>query len=92
MRVVDTSVVLAWYVEEDGSAAALPVLSTDLIAPNLLMTEIANAVWKKVRRSEITDLQGFAILAEVEAIVPCLPHEPHLAHSLELAIALSHPV
>ncbi len=91
-RIVDTSVVLAWYVEEDGSEAALPLLGTDLIAPNLLTTELANALWKKWRQSEISDVQAFAILAEAEAAVRFFAHERYLERALGLALTLVHPV
>ena len=91
-RVVDTSVVLAWYVEEDGSEAASPLIGADLIAPNLLMTEMANALWKKWRRSEISNVQAFAILTEAAAAMGFYAHEPYLDRALQLALTLDHPV
>lgn len=53
--VVDASVVLKWFVPEDQShdAAALLAGDTEFIAPDLLLAETANAVWKKARRGEI---------------------------------------
>ena len=92
MRVIDTSVVLAWYVAEEGSEAALPLLGTDLIAPNLLMTEMANALWKKWHRAEISEVQAFAILAEANTAVGLFAHEVYLERALALALTLDHPV
>jgi predicted nucleic acid-binding protein len=91
-RVVDTSVVLAWYVEEDASEAAIPYLGTPLIAPDLIMTELSNAVWKKVRRGEISDVQAVAIFGEAEATIVRVPHQHVLSRALELALTLRHPV
>ena len=91
-QVVDTSVVLAWYVAEEGSEAALPLLGCDLIAPNLMMTELANALWKKWHRAEISEVQAFAILAEASSAVGLVAHEVFLERALELALTLDHPV
>jgi predicted nucleic acid-binding protein len=53
--VVDASVAVKWYIPEDGSSAARALLDTDsvLIAPELLLAEASNVLWKKVRRGEI---------------------------------------
>jgi len=46
--VIDASVAVKWVVEEDGTADA-PALrrSAKLIAPELLMAECADILWKK---------------------------------------------
>jgi predicted nucleic acid-binding protein len=52
--VVDASVALKWYVAETDSGAALGFLQqhqSDLTAPTLLLTEFANALWKKWRKN-----------------------------------------
>lgn len=54
--VVDASVALKWVVPESASEHADRLLAGDhdLAAPDLLATEAANALWKKVQRSELT--------------------------------------
>ena len=54
-RVVDASVALRWFVEAPGSAAAAQLLSgrERLIAPDLIVAEVANAAWKLARAGEI---------------------------------------
>lgn len=62
--VVDASVVVKWYVEEVHSDAAGRLLAGDhqFLAPDLLPVEIANVVWKKVLRGELTEPEGENIL------------------------------
>jgi|SRR5579883_2245449 len=58
--VVDTSLVLKWIVYEEDSLIAQNLLTewatehAVLLAPNLLMCEVTNSLYKKVRRDEIT--------------------------------------
>ena len=49
--VIDASVALKWFVEEQGTdqAAALLAGNDLLIAPDLIVAEVANAGWKAVR-------------------------------------------
>lgn len=53
--VIDASVALKWVVEEEGTAQALSLRhsAARLLAPDLLMVECANVLWKKVIRSEL---------------------------------------
>jgi len=75
--VVDASVVIKWFVPEVQSDAARRLLLQphQYIAPDLLFAEIANTIWKKTRRGELTALRGQQLVediarAAVEA-VPC---------------------
>ena len=61
LYVVDASVVLKWFLPEPDSAAADFLLEqflndeVELIAPDLILLETANALWKRVRlRHEIS--------------------------------------
>ncbi|KMS58793.1 type II toxin-antitoxin system VapC family toxin [Sphingobium cupriresistens] len=55
MLVVDTSVAARWVIGSDDSvlpdetAIALTLLPRRLMAPDLLVPEFANVMWKKVR-------------------------------------------
>ena len=55
---VGASVAVKWLIAEDGSGAAhrLAASSADLHAPRLMASEIANALWRKARLSEIERL------------------------------------
>ena len=54
--VVDASLVVKWFVPEVNSEAARQWLGAphDYVAPDLVFPEAANAMWKKVRRGELT--------------------------------------
>ena len=56
---VDASIVVKWFVAEALSKEARLLLAhrLDLHAPDLLLAEFANTIWKKARRSEIPDPQ-----------------------------------
>lgn len=65
--VVDASVVIKWYVEENDWEAARGLLASTaaLHAPELLQAECANTLWKKVRRKNLELADALAILREV---------------------------
>ena len=52
--VIDASVAIKWVVEEPGTTAALRLRRHRLLAPDLLIAECANILWKKLRRSELS--------------------------------------
>jgi predicted nucleic acid-binding protein len=93
--VVDASVAVKWLVPEPRSEAAEGVLAAadDLLAPDLLPVEVANALWKKVGRGELTVAEATEVLEVLGTtrleIRPCAPV---LNRALELARALDHPV
>ena len=58
--VVDTSVVIKWVIDEPGSSIALALLfkwaeeGTEIQAPALLTYEVANALYQRVRKGELS--------------------------------------
>ena len=59
MIVIDASVAAKWYLEEDGSAAALHIArgALPIVAPDLLIVEVANVMWRKAKIGQVTDQQ-----------------------------------
>lgn len=90
-RIVDTSVVVKWAVQEDGSDRALSLLGGDIVAPDLLRSELANALLKKVRRKEISALQATVAFAEVERSLVFVPTPTLWGRALAIALELDHP-
>jgi|SRR6185369_13505561 len=93
--VVDASVAIKWYVPEIHSPAAVRLLEGDFVlcAPDLIGPELANALWKKVRRNEITHAEGDEILAAFDKLQMELgPTRPLLAAAYAAAIALDRTV
>ncbi len=55
IRVVDASVSVKWYVPENFGNEADKVLNDggELHAPQLILPELSNIIWKKIRRGEL---------------------------------------
>lgn len=59
MIVVDASVAVKWFVEEDGHHSALSLLDgLALVTVDLVFAETINVIWKKLRRGEMTSEQA----------------------------------
>jgi predicted nucleic acid-binding protein len=65
--IVDSSVVIKWFVPESLSAEALRVRDggTPMHAPDFLDAEVGNIVWKKLRRGVLTRVVADSILAKL---------------------------
>ncbi|MBI1815645.1 MAG: type II toxin-antitoxin system VapC family toxin [Deltaproteobacteria bacterium] len=93
--IVDASVAVKWVVPEVLSDQAERLLTTDaeLLAPELLLTEVANALWAKTRRRELTVRESSRALALLmESGLVLRPSAPLLARALDIAHRLNHPV
>ena len=93
--VVDASVAVKWLIAEEGSddANRLVELGDDLHAPRLMASEVANAVWRKVRLGELETAQAGALMATVTKMpVRWNTDETFCADAIRLALALDRPV
>ncbi|WP_043342456.1 type II toxin-antitoxin system VapC family toxin [Belnapia moabensis] len=90
--VIDASVAIKWVVEEPGTAEALALRRFRLSAPDLLVAECANILWKKVRRGELGRAEALLAARLLErADVDLVPMRRMLESAAELATALDHP-
>ena len=91
--VVDASIAVKWVVEEDSTAEALALRQkAKLIAPELLVAECANILWKKVQRKEL--LKEEALLAArllQGAEIELLPTRFLFEAATRMAIDINHP-
>jgi predicted nucleic acid-binding protein len=91
--VIDASVAVKWVVEEVGTAHALALRrQARLLAPELLVAECANILWKKVKHDELPKEE--AILAArllQSADIELLPTAMLLEAATSIAIELDHP-
>jgi len=88
--VVDASVVIKWFVPEIYSEEARRLLRADhqYFAPDLLYAETSNAIWKKVRRGELSSDQGRRLVADLESIaIDTVPTRALANDAYTLAIA-----
>ena len=91
--VIDASVAIKWVVDEGDSAQALALRKNSrLIAPDLLIAECANILWKKVQRGEI-EPQGAKLAGELlsRSDIGLEPMSGLSAEALRLALQLGHP-
>jgi predicted nucleic acid-binding protein len=91
--VVDASIAVKWVIEEEGTAAALALRQRGrLIAPELLVAECANIIWKKNQRSEISKEQALLAARLLQSVdMELVPTRSLLASATEIAIELDHP-
>jgi predicted nucleic acid-binding protein len=94
--VVDASVAVKWYVPEIGSTQASMLLQSAarLVAPDLLIAEFGNILWKKVRRDELTAEEAHDIVDAFVTVPPVVirPSTSLLRGALEIANGLQRPV
>ena len=97
--VVDASVAAKWYFAEPGHEAADRVLAAriadehELLAPDLIVPEFVNLLWKHVRRRECSRAAAEEILALWEVDRPSLVASTDLAaQAFQLATALDQSV
>lgn len=91
-RIVDTSVAVKWIAAEEDSTAARALIGEPLIAPDLLLAELSNAVWKKWRRGQLAVEQVRLAQPFVTSFVEFVPSVPLAEEALRIALELEHPV
>lgn len=91
--VVDASVAVKWIVTEEGSAEAVGLRGMPLSAPDLIVAEVGNVLWRKVRRRELLAEEALAAVA-VFTHVDLVLHSSHplIEEAVQIAIELGHPV
>ncbi len=98
LLVIDSSVVAKWFFAESLTEQALIIREDwvaqkiDLIAPEILISEVSNIVWKKQKTGLISQQEGSAIVANLLALqLPTVSIEPILpfAHSLATTFDLT---
>jgi predicted nucleic acid-binding protein len=93
--VVDASVAAKWVLPEDSAerASRLRERDDDLIAPSLIVSEIGNAIWKRVAWGEIGHRDGAAALdAAVNILTRLIPLEELAQDAFAIAVQLKHPI
>lgn len=93
--IVDSSVAVKWVVPEVSSDNADRLLAgpDDLLAPDLLLVEVASALWKKTTRKELSTREADRALVLLgESGVDLRPTALLLGRAMALARRLRHPV
>jgi predicted nucleic acid-binding protein len=92
--VVDASVAMKWFLEEDLKTHAMWLLDNEgsFHAPDLIVPEVANAAWRKHRMGEISAAHAREIVGKVSSGIPILHAPEHFGGlALDIAMELAHP-
>jgi predicted nucleic acid-binding protein len=91
--VVDASVAVKWVVEESGTAHALELRrNARFLAPDLLVAECANILWKKVERDELSKREASLAARLLSATdIELVSTRSLLERAVQIAIELKHP-
>ena len=93
--VVDASIAIKWVIPEvlSDEADRLRAGDDEMLAPDLLLTEVANALWRKTARREILPVEADRALDLVtESGIDLRPTAPLLTRAMQFARRLNHPV
>lgn len=92
--VIDANIACAWYLESPVSQAASKLLDAQetMIAPDLMIPEVANSLWRLVISGRITDTQARLVIDRVAGdFQEIVPTAALRQAALELAFQLQHP-
>jgi predicted nucleic acid-binding protein len=91
--VIDASVAVKWVVDEDSTPEALALRQrAKLIAPELLVAECANILWKKVQRDELLKQEALLAARLLQgAEIELLPMRSLFETATRMSIEINHP-
>jgi predicted nucleic acid-binding protein len=90
--VIDASIAIKWVVQETGTDEALLLRRHRLVAPDLIVAECANVLWKKTVRGELLPEEASAAAQLLErADLELAPMRGLLSGATNWAIRLNHP-
>jgi predicted nucleic acid-binding protein len=93
--VVDASIAVKWVIPEvlSDRADRLRAGHDEMLAPDLLLVEVANALWKKTAGGEISPAEADRAFDLVsESGIDLRPTPPLLGRAMRIARRLKHPV
>lgn len=94
MIIVDASVALLWLVDTPASMRAEPLLDSEepVVAPDLIVPELANAVWKSVAFAQLSTADAQDAIESISRFFSdIVPTYPFRNRALSIAIELKHP-
>jgi len=92
---IDASVAVKWFVDEPGTDKAIRLLERDdqLIAPELIISEVASAVWRRAVAGDIEREQAIAVPhALMQVLSDVTPVRELIDDAMGIAFAEAHGV
>jgi predicted nucleic acid-binding protein len=93
--IVDASVAIKWFIDEPGSDLARRLWrdEPELVAPDLIIPEVCNAAWRKVRLGQSEPAQAREIALRLQrGVLELRPTAALAPRAIELALDLDQPV
>ncbi|MFZ5931410.1 MAG: type II toxin-antitoxin system VapC family toxin [Pseudomonadota bacterium] len=93
--VVDASIACKWVLKEPDSDLAhnLLISGEQLIAPAIILAEMANVFWHRSHVGEIDHIQASTALAGARMMISHIePIDTLIESALDLSIRLGHPI
>jgi predicted nucleic acid-binding protein len=91
--IVDSSVATKLVVDEPGSDRARALfLSDECWAPNLIIAEVGNALWKKRRMNLVTVEQAMTALEALPPRLVLFDTAVLAPRAVQIAVELDHPI
>jgi predicted nucleic acid-binding protein len=93
--IVDASVAIKWFIDEPGSEVARRLWrdEPELLAPELIVPEVCNAAWQKVRLRQSDRNQAKEIALRLrQGVLELRPTAPLASRAMDLALDLHHPI
>lgn len=95
-RVIDASIACKWYLDEPGSDQARALLEdgeTLLIAPDIIIAEVANVLWLRLRRGDIEAEQAILATSHLaDSFLTLIPSRTLIDRALKIAREIDHPI
>ena len=91
--IIDASIAVKWVVEQDATPEALALRrKAKLIAPELLVAECANILWKKVQKGELLKEEALLAARVLQgAEIELLPTRFLFEAATRMSIEINHP-
>ncbi|MEL9941045.1 MAG: type II toxin-antitoxin system VapC family toxin [Ignisphaera sp.] len=88
MRVIDSSSLIKFFSREEGWEKVVEVMREGVVTLDLAVKEVANALWKKVLRNEISYNIAQAIIRDLaeEKAIPLISQDKLLVQALAIAV------
>jgi len=91
--VVDANVALKWLIPEEGSLAAKALDTKKIFAPDFVLVECTNAVWKKIQQQQLTQREAIEVVRALNNLpIKLFNSNELLEGACELAIQLNQTV
>lgn len=93
--VVDSGVCVKWLIKEEHSEKAIGLLSSnlELVAPDIVLVQAANVLWKTAKRGLLTPQQAEARLTDLPSFFGrLLPMFDLAPEALALGMAINVPI